>query len=381
MFESTDFVERLRRMETSEVQRVYARWEAIENRARARRQLTLGVLDERHVGATGAQDTEEWVATESKLTSRHAHAEVRSARKLLEQPAVANAAAAGELSWDQLDPLTRFVTPDGDERWARRAPEYTPDQLAAVARRSKAVTAKEAADRRDRLTLRWWEHDGGTAIRGWLPDVDGATFVKGIERQMERAGKGPDGSWSTHERRAADALVALASQRIAADADPDRACVTVTVPEAALHAARADVPGAELDDLEIALAAETVRRLTCDSSCQLLIESSDGTPIGLGRKTRSVPRWLSRHLRRRDHHCRGPGCDRTRGLRAHHIEHWADGGPTDPDNLVLLCPRCHALVHEHRWSMRGDPARPDGLVYQSPDGRILGARDSTVLVA
>jgi hypothetical protein len=341
----------------------------------------LAVLDERKVGAPGAQDTEEWVAAESRLTARHAHAEVRAARALLEQPAVAGAAAAGALSWDQLDPLTKFVTPESDSRWARQAPGYTPDQLAAVARRAAAVTAEQAAERRDRRTLRWWEHDGGTALRGWLPDVDGARFVKAVERQMERSGKGPDGTWDKHERRAADALVALASQRIAEDADPDRACVTITVPEAALHAARGEVPGAELDDLEIALSAETVRRLTCDASCKLLVESTDGTPIGLGRKTRSVPRWLYRHLKRRDHHCRGPGCDRARGLRAHHLKHWADGGPTDPDNLVLLCPRCHALVHEHRWSMRGDPAHPDGLVYRSPDGRTLGARDSTVLVA
>ena len=191
---------------------------------------------------------------------------------------------------------------------------------------------------------------------------------------MTRTGKGGADGWEPHPRRAADALVALASYKIADDPDLDRACVTITVPELALHAARGDVPGAELDDLEIALAAETVRRLTCDASCQLLVESTDGTPIGLGRKTRQPPPWLSRYLRRRDRHCRGPGCDRTRGLRAHHMIHWADKGPTDPDNLILLCPHCHALVHEHRWSVRGDPARPDGLVFHSPTRRVLGAR-------
>ena len=61
--------------------------------------------------------------------------------------------------------------------------------------------------------------------------------------------------------------------------------------------------------------------------------------------------------------------------------HWADGGPTDPDNLVLLCPRCHALVHERRWSVRGDTARPDGMTFQAPDGRVLSTRGSPAVAA
>lgn len=382
MFESTDFVDRLRRMETADVAAAYARWDAIERRARARRLLVLAVLDEREIGpAQGATDTTGWVAEESQLTTGHARAEVRTARALVEQPLVAQAVADGSLSWDQLDPLSRIVTPDSDERWAREAPGWAPDQLAAIARRRQAVTTEEAAARRDRRSLRWWTDDGGTALRGWLPDVDGARFVNAVERQMEKTGKGASDAWEPHDRRAADALTALASQRIADDADPDRACVTITAPEVALHAARGDVAGAELDDLELSLSAETVRRLTCDATCQLLVESTDGTPIGLGRKTRTVPPWLSRHLRRRDRHCRGPGCDRTRGLHAHHMIHWADGGPTDPDNLVLLCPRCHALVHERRWSVRGDPARPDGLTFRAPDGRVLSTRGSPAVAA
>ena len=58
-----------------------------------------------------------------------------------------------------------------------------------------------------------------------------------------------------------------------------------------------------------------------------------------------MPPSIRRALDHRDGGCRFPGC----GLRfcdAHHITHWADGGETRLDNLVLLCRRHHRAVHE-----------------------------------
>ena len=50
--------------------------------------------------------------------------------------------------------------------------------------------------------------------------------------------------------------------------------------------------------------------------------------------------------------CRFPGCDRPPAWTdGHHIKHWADGGPTLPWNLVLLCSRHHYRVHEEGWRL------------------------------
>jgi hypothetical protein len=38
------------------------------------------------------------------------------------------------------------------------------------------------------------------------------------------------------------------------------------------------------------------------------------------------------------------------------------------DNLVLLCGYHHRFLHEHGWSIEGDPG--DKLVFRKPDGRI-----------
>ncbi|HEX9885681.1 MAG TPA: HNH endonuclease signature motif containing protein, partial [Longimicrobiales bacterium] len=55
---------------------------------------------------------------------------------------------------------------------------------------------------------------------------------------------------------------------------------------------------------------------------------------------------------------------------AHHIRHWADGGPTRLDNLVLLCRFHHRKVHEDGFGV----ALVDGrATFRDPRGRALSA--------
>ncbi|MCY4649971.1 MAG: HNH endonuclease signature motif containing protein [bacterium] len=42
--------------------------------------------------------------------------------------------------------------------------------------------------------------------------------------------------------------------------------------------------------------------------------------------------------------------------QAHHIIHWQDGGPTNLDNMTLLCTRCHHKVHNQNWTIHKTPA-------------------------
>ncbi|MFI5506307.1 DUF222 domain-containing protein [Mycobacterium sp. NPDC051804] len=94
------------------------------------------------------------------------------------------------------------------------------------------------------------------------------------------------------------------------------------------------------------------RYLTCDATCEVWFER-DGQPLGAGRTTRTINRRLRRALEYRYPTCAVPGCAATRGLHAHHIQHWENGGLTELDNLVLLCPYHHRAHHRGEITVTG----------------------------
>ncbi|ORM08330.1 HNH endonuclease signature motif containing protein [Prescottella equi] len=105
------------------------------------------------------------------------------------------------------------------------------------------------------------------------------------------------------------------------------------------------------------LSIATARRLACD--CHLTpIVMDDGVPLNLGRTSRTVSKKQRRALIARDHGCAFPGCGAPPAhCEGHHIKHWADGGPTDLDNLVLLCRYHHQLLHHSHWEVHIGPDR------------------------
>jgi hypothetical protein len=104
---------------------------------------------------------------------------------------------------------------------------------------------------------------------------------------------------------------------------------------------------------------------------QSVVEDETGQPVRLGRLTREPSAWMLRQLKYRDVECAFPGCGARRFTQAHHILWWERGGPTDLENLLLVCFFHHKLVHEHGWSVRreNDGAtrwlRPDGTRYRA----------------
>lgn len=94
------------------------------------------------------------------------------------------------------------------------------------------------------------------------------------------------------------------------------------------------------------LSTDGALRLSCDSTVQRVILSPAGRPLDVGRKTRTIPEQIRTALVLRDQGCIFPQCDKPASwTHAHHIVHWAQGGPTNLDNLALLCSRHHHKVH------------------------------------
>lgn len=104
------------------------------------------------------------------------------------------------------------------------------------------------------------------------------------------------------------------------------------------------------------LSATAVRRLACDAEIIPAVLGSDGQVLDVGRTRRLVTAAIFLALVIRDQHCAFPGCVRLPiACDAHHITHWAEGGPTSLDNLVLLCRRHHTLTHHSPWTVAIDP--------------------------
>lgn len=106
------------------------------------------------------------------------------------------------------------------------------------------------------------------------------------------------------------------------------------------------------------LGPEAVRRIACDASVVRVVLDPAGQPLDVGRRTRVVPPAIRTALTVRDRGCTYPGCDRgPQWTDAHHVRHWADGGSTSLENLVLLCRHHHRTVHEGRAPLPHAPPR------------------------
>ena len=212
------------------------------------------------------------------------------------------------------------------------------DDAPAIARAQEAVTAHQRED-----------------AQVFLSHVPRGTFIRGPSRTVRRA----------------DALAWMAERMFESSDAPalasDRHEIVVHVEAEVLADGRAG--RCEIEH-RTAIAAETARRLCCDAGIVPVVDGPNGEPLSVGRRTRSIPPAVRRALSSRDRGCRFPGCPATHRLHGHHVRHWANGGETSLDNLILLCPTHHRLVHEGGF----DVQRLDDGVFRftTPHGWTVG---------
>ncbi len=242
--------------------------------------------------------------------------------------------------------------------------------------------------------------DGTYDLRGTLDAEGGATLGKALDALVEESFKNDRDLARTVPvaRRRADALIEMARRALGADPDSSstaRPAVTLTIPVELLLGddpvdadPAGDRPGGPLIPvttiIERALARRdgphelaatdltpaARRRLTCDAHIARLLFGPDSVPLDLGRSTRTPSPAQRPALAARDRGCTFPGCDRPPGwAEGHHIVHWTRAGPTDLENLCLLCSHHHHAIHDRGFSVT---RRPDGtLHFTRPDGTEL----------
>lgn len=342
------------------------------NAANFRFLMLLGEFQRREgYAGWGILSCAHWLSWRCGLSLVAARDRCRVARALENLPQLRDAMRRGSISFCKARAITRVATPENEALLLELAEHGTVTHVEKTVRLyRKQQCARELQnynETQDRRELCCFvDDDGQFILRGRLGAEQGALVRKALEaaaqqlrdaeRDSREAGPVPDRPVDATAARNADALGLLAETFLAHDgaslAAGDRHLVTVHVDEQVL---RDEQPGrCDLDDVS-SIPPATVRRLCCDASLVTIVEDAAGSPLDIGRKTRVVPPAMHRALVARDVGCRFPGCANTRFVDAHHIIHWADGGTTSLDNLILLCRRHHRFVHELGYQIERVP--------------------------
>ncbi len=358
-------------------------------RLEALRAVAVAEIDERAVSfdTLGFRSVKQWLAANTLLEVPAAARILALGRMLARQPEIADAFNAGDISAEHASLIGKFC-----ETPPRGMPVEALDSCRKVlldgasGPAATTTTVRTCISRLERIfesdelppsedTERNEFHasktlNGRVAVKGDLDAVTGEMLLTALSALTKPRNPMDDPAEKlTPARQRADAFAEILRRYL----DSGEASVEGGErPHLSLHVNAADLArsksahewvnpdgGSDLfGDKDIArlphtgpLSIATARRIACD--CHLTpIVMDDGVPLNLGRTSRTVSKKQRRALIARDHGCAFPGCGAPPAhCEGHHVKHWADGGPTDLDNLVLLCRYHHTLLHHSHWDV------------------------------
>lgn len=296
----------------------------------------LAELDVAQVAtADGSRSLSEWVASRLDVGNDTAKTLVQTMRRLHDRPDLEELLADGSASFDRIEALSRISDQVGLMEYADVA-----GVRREAARRARVSAEAEHRTAKDRFLVMqpsldesWWN--------GWfgLDGPSGALVEKVLSEKADQLPDFPDGIEGDSGWRRATALV----ETMFSDEAPP-ANVTVIVD--------AKNEGANLE-AGPNVGREALQALLCDADTELVARASDGRFMDYGRKQRTAPPALKRALIHRSHGiCQADGCTSRHRLQIHHIVPWSHGGPTDQENLVVLCWFHHqVVVHERGFEI------------------------------
>ena len=372
----------------------------------AERLRRVAEIDRRRLYARdGHLSTASWLAATHRIAWGSARASVQVARALELMPHTRRGMQDGDVSPAAVRLLVeaRHADPGAfgaaEPLLVAAASRHPLGELARVLQAWRdRVEAEHVEDRPDPRSARRRLHAsvtfaGMVRVDGDLDPATGESLLTalGAVLDAEARTRGPEDDRTPAQRRA-DALGAVCRGFLDRGDRPvvagERPHLTLTVgagvlagsageasgsPDGAADPGRMDLAGmAELGHAG-PVPAELARQLACDASVMRVVLGARSEPLDVGRRTPVVSPAIRRAVILRDRHCRFPGCDRPQAwCDAHHVTHWADGGRTALDNLLLLCRRHHGLVH--RRGGFGLAIEDGAPVFRRADGSVLQDR-------
>lgn len=333
-------------------------------------------------GAGGIRSFPHWMTIKTGF-DMHTSAELlRVGQEMKSLPKIAAAFEAGQLSFDKIRQITVAIGAT-EEFLLEIAQGASGAQLARICRALRRIDEANApAQAEDHLARRgiWmhWDDNGMLELKARLTPEDAAVVQAALEsitgsrpvpEPADDGVKDPaDDRWAA---RSADALVSMCEHVLAGGAE--NLIASTAARQVVVHVDVGVLTGEATDgrcyvEGGSPLSAGAARRLGCDAEVVAVTERN-GLPIDVGRKQRIVPERLRLALHVRDRFCRFPGCGvPAHRTEAHHHEHWALGGGTDLDNLLLLCGFHHRRHHAGAFRIR---KTADGFSFETDDGHVI----------
>ncbi|MDH5422713.1 MAG: HNH endonuclease, partial [Acidimicrobiia bacterium] len=299
----------------------------------------------------GCRTMVEWVSSRADLSAHTAKRLVAVTKRLVDRPDLLGALAAGEVSFERVEQVARTTHTIDDVAHLDIA---SVTRLAAKQTRLTRHHERDAHDARF-LTMQPNLDQSMWKVWGQLAGLDGAIVQDAL---FARADTFPTESHQeSRGARNADALTAIAQDSLTTT-NPNTSASSVAdlvvfVDTRHNQTTNGYVPAGPI------VGAATIDELLCGGAAvDYVTMTSDGQTLNVGHKSPKIPRRLRRAVLGRDDGCCVDGCTSRYRLQAHHIIHWADGGPTNANNLVTLCWfHHHVVIHQRGFTINPDSPR------------------------
>ncbi len=325
-----------------------------ESRLAAMKAQVLAEVGRRHSNAVAQRIARD----ELRSSKREAKRDVESAVQLAQLPATSEALESGEIPQGHARLIARASGESNiDEALLVKAANEQPfDEFVKTVRRHQQDCAEDDGqailDRhRERRSARIFEspETGMFVLSGQFDQITGtriATALTAKERELWH--REDPNARRTPQQRMADALAELVCEpgdgktqgtNLLVIADYD------VIKKELINARLADGSPIPIGEL---------RLLARDADILPSIFDAKTQNMWLGRQRRTASEAQRVALMARDEGC---VCCKANPLwcKAHHIIWWSKDGPTDLDNLLLVCDDCHKKIHLHGWTVHQHP--------------------------
>ncbi|MEM9466220.1 MAG: HNH endonuclease [Actinomycetota bacterium] len=343
---------------------------AVENAAAARRLAAMAALDSLRDGGLPSSTVSR---ARGKTSDRKAKQAAKTASALGGMPRLRKKLDRGEITEEHADAAAQAAERSGDadktdrelnkladapadlfdkraDDWAsRNESQEKIDARARRQRRNRTVVFGRSKDDGSWSMYATGETSEGAALRGLIDEESDRLFREdGGRENLQRP--------RTDDQRRFDALANLI-RRGAGQTESSGSTRRRPHPK---YEGVVSIPlSAYLDPSEATgerigsgpLPSSMIQRLLCDGRLRPVIVDDDGSPLWLGRSSRTASDDQWKALVVRDGGCVVCGAHPSR-CEAHHLVFWEHRGSTDIDNLVLLCTRHHRQLHDHDLALR-----------------------------